>query len=81
MQVNKCLSTKEKEMPINDKNYDSDGSDMMLESEEAEEEEWCPERCGCRLGTEDADIHECGCDGPCRGITHVITHYIPPENL
>ena len=26
----------------------------------------CPEGCGCRLGTGDADARECGCDGPCR---------------
>ena len=25
----------------------------------------CPEGCGCRLGTDDADRRECGCDGPC----------------
>ena len=25
----------------------------------------CPEGCGCRLGTGDADARECGCDGPC----------------
>jgi hypothetical protein len=25
----------------------------------------CPEGCGCRLGTEDADARECGCDGLC----------------
>lgn len=25
----------------------------------------CPDGCGCRLGTEDAEAGECGCDGPC----------------
>ena len=25
----------------------------------------CPGGCGCRLGTEDADRNECGCDGGC----------------
>jgi HPt (histidine-containing phosphotransfer) domain-containing protein len=25
----------------------------------------CPDGCGCRLATEDADARECGCDGPC----------------
>lgn len=25
----------------------------------------CPDGCGCRLGTDDADASECGCDGPC----------------
>lgn len=25
----------------------------------------CPGGCGCRLGTEDADARECGCDGGC----------------
>lgn len=25
----------------------------------------CPDGCGCRLGLEDADARECGCDGPC----------------
>jgi hypothetical protein len=25
----------------------------------------CPEGCGCRLGTDNADARECGCDGPC----------------
>lgn len=25
----------------------------------------CPDGCGCRLGTEDADAHDCACDGPC----------------
>ena len=30
-------------------------------------EHWpkCPDGCGCRLGTEDADAKECACDGPC----------------
>ena len=30
-------------------------------------ERWprCPDGCGCRLGTDDADHAECGCDGPC----------------
>lgn len=27
----------------------------------------CPGGCGCRLGTEDADARECGCDGGCCG--------------
>ncbi len=27
----------------------------------------CPGGCGCRLGTDDADARECGCDGPCTG--------------
>jgi hypothetical protein len=34
-----------------------------------EPEVMCPEGCGCRLGTEDADARECGCDGPCTGET------------
>jgi hypothetical protein len=25
----------------------------------------CPDGCGCRLGTEDPEAAECGCDGPC----------------
>jgi hypothetical protein len=25
----------------------------------------CPGGCGCRLGTDDADRFECGCDGGC----------------
>lgn len=25
----------------------------------------CPAGCNCRVGTEDADVNECGCDGPC----------------
>ena len=25
----------------------------------------CPDGCGCRLGTEDADRLDCACDGPC----------------
>jgi hypothetical protein len=25
----------------------------------------CPTGCGCRIGTEDADRADCGCDGPC----------------
>lgn len=25
----------------------------------------CPDGCGCRLGTEDADARECACAGPC----------------
>jgi len=25
----------------------------------------CPDGCGCRLGTEDADARDCACDGPC----------------
>lgn len=31
----------------------------------AEPARYCPEGCGCRYGTEDADARECGCDGPC----------------
>jgi NTP pyrophosphatase (non-canonical NTP hydrolase) len=27
----------------------------------------CPGGCGCRLGTDDADARECGCDGGCCG--------------
>lgn len=27
----------------------------------------CPGGCGCRLGTDDADRRECGCDGGCCG--------------
>jgi hypothetical protein len=27
----------------------------------------CPGGCGCRLGTDDADRSECGCDGGCCG--------------
>jgi hypothetical protein len=27
--------------------------------------ELCPGGCGCRLGTDDADRTECGCDGGC----------------
>jgi hypothetical protein len=27
--------------------------------------ETCPAGCGCKLGTDDADRNECGCDGPC----------------
>ena len=27
----------------------------------------CPEGCGCRLYTNDADKRECGCDGECAG--------------
>lgn len=26
---------------------------------------FCPGGCGCRLGTDDADRFECGCDGGC----------------
>jgi hypothetical protein len=26
----------------------------------------CPGDCGCRLGTDDADRFECGCDEGCR---------------
>ena len=29
------------------------------------EPELCPGGCGCRLGTEDADRFECGCDEGC----------------
>lgn len=29
--------------------------------------ELCPGNCGCRLGTDDADRFECGCDGGCCG--------------
>ena len=27
----------------------------------------CPEECGCRLFTDDADKRECGCEGKCTG--------------
>jgi hypothetical protein len=30
-----------------------------------EMEELCPGYCGCRLGTDDADRHDCGCDEGC----------------
>jgi hypothetical protein len=30
----------------------------------------CEEGCGCRYGTEDADVRECGCDGPCCNASH-----------
>ena len=38
-----------------------------LADAEAQLARWprCPEGCGCRLGTEDADARECACDGPC----------------
>lgn len=25
----------------------------------------CPAGCGCRIWTEDADVRDCACDGPC----------------
>lgn len=38
-----------------------------LADAEAEIGRWprCPAGCRCRIGTEDADALECGCDGPC----------------
>lgn len=40
-----------------------------LADAEAQLARWpkCPAGCGCRIGTEDADARECGCDGPCTG--------------
>lgn len=37
----------------------------MTQTASAEEVE-CPDDCGCRLGTDDFDAHECVCTGPCR---------------
>ena len=31
----------------------------------SQEHQLCPGGCGCRLGTDDADRRECGCDGGC----------------
>lgn len=25
----------------------------------------CPDGCGCRMGSNDPDLADCGCDGPC----------------
>jgi len=38
-----------------------------LADAEAEMGRWprCSSGCRCRVGTEDADVNECGCDGPC----------------
>jgi hypothetical protein len=33
--------------------------------QEAGADEMCPGGCGCRLGTDDADRRECGCDEGC----------------
>lgn len=46
---------------------------LRRERDEAEDENrklldaWpkCPDGCGCRIGTEDADRLDCGCGGPC----------------
>jgi hypothetical protein len=35
--------------------------------QEASTDEMCPGGCGCRLGTDDADRFECGCDEGCCG--------------
>lgn len=40
-------------------------SDAEMLADQARARETCPEGCGCRLGTPDADRFECGCDGPC----------------
>jgi hypothetical protein len=44
--------------------------DAAAEYLSAHERPWYPEDCGCRLGPDhngnhDADMRECGCDGPC----------------
>jgi hypothetical protein len=39
--------------------------DPRLYEDGAPAAHYCPEGCGCRVGTEDADRFECGCDGPC----------------
>jgi hypothetical protein len=33
----------------------------------------CPEGCGCRLGTDDPDARECGCDGLCTAELDAMT--------
>ena len=40
---------------------------MTLEPEEGDSSMsgMCPGGCGCRMGTDDADRFECGCDGGC----------------
>jgi hypothetical protein len=44
-----------------------DGLRGQLAATDAIAGQWprCPDGCGCRLGTEDAEAGECGCDGPC----------------
>jgi hypothetical protein len=39
----------------------------MTTTETTQENTWslCPGGCGCRLGTDDADRFECGCDEGC----------------
>jgi hypothetical protein len=46
-----------------------------LADAEAEIGRWprCPAGCRCRVGTDDADALECGCDGPCTAATETIT--------
>ena len=53
------------------RNGTAEQHDAAIDFLEAERP-WCPEDCGCRLGADrdgnhDADMHECGCDGPCTG--------------
>lgn len=33
----------------------------------------CPTGCGCRVGSDDPDGSDCGCDGPCRTWRGEIT--------
>lgn len=49
--------------------YDPEGAsdalpgDWVVNGQDADRR--CPDGCGCRLATDDADRAECGCDGPC----------------
>lgn len=43
---------------------------MYRDLADAEESALCPEGCGCRLDTDDADRRECGCTGPCTAPPH-----------
>ena len=32
----------------------------------------CESGCGCRYGTEDPDVRDCACDGPCAFAEHDV---------
>ena len=40
----------------------------------------CPSGCGCRVGSDDPDRHDCACDGPCCTWTGEVVRYVHPDD-
>lgn len=52
-----------------DRRFDHDELEEAFEAgmEARHKLRMCPGGCGCRLGSDDPDARECGCDGGCNG--------------